>query len=282
MAKGRRPCASIVRDFVLAFEASTPTQNTLLVAMSLFAQPDGTGVYPGTANLYTLTGLKKGKRGKLKETIGYWLKVGVLREVSPGRPKHAAEYCINVDKMAHFISKDSVPTVEPSPRANPIPNSVPASAPSSSSELGTRSQSTRCPSPADSVPNRQNTVPTSVLQSIKDQKKVIEDQKKEFKTEVPSFVPKNSWTDYLEMRELIGRPMTKAAREIIWEKLHKLADEGEDPGAVLEQSIRNSWQDVFPIRKERSYGKGKLDPDEITRRNLATIHEVLGRTRGGD
>ena len=107
------------------FETSTPAPNTLLVAMSLFAQPDRNWclhLVPGSLHTDRI-GRKAEKRGKLKETISYWLKVGVLREVSPGRPKHAAEYCINVNKMAHFISKDLGTTVEQSPRANPIPNS---------------------------------------------------------------------------------------------------------------------------------------------------------------
>ena len=44
--------------------------------------------------------------------------------------------------------------------------------------------------------------------------------------------------------------MTDYAKRLAINKLSALADQGHDVKAVLEQSIFNSWQGLFPIRKE--------------------------------
>lgn len=49
------------------------------------------------------------------------------------------------------------------------------------------------------------------------------------------------------MRKLIKKPLTNRALKNIISKLKKLA--GEDvalAGAILDQSITNSWQDIYP------------------------------------
>ncbi|MDY0232185.1 MAG: hypothetical protein RBR88_06850, partial [Candidatus Saccharicenans sp.] len=58
----------------------------------------------------------------------------------------------------------------------------------------------------------------------------------------------NIWHDYLEMRKKIRRPATNRAQELVIKKLDQLRAEGQDPNRVLEQSIENSWQGVFPVK----------------------------------
>lgn len=60
------------------------------------------------------------------------------------------------------------------------------------------------------------------------------------------------WEEYLKMRVRIRKPATDRAKELVLERLEKLAP-GDDikKGAILEQSIENSWQGVFPLRTDR-------------------------------
>lgn len=65
------------------------------------------------------------------------------------------------------------------------------------------------------------------------------------------LVPESLWDGFVEMRKKIRKPMTPRAEALIGKKLKTLAEAGNDPVEVVEQSIRNCWQDVFEVRKER-------------------------------
>lgn len=54
------------------------------------------------------------------------------------------------------------------------------------------------------------------------------------------------------MRKKIRKPMTDKARELMFRKLEALESGGHPHTQVLEQSIRNSWQDVFPLRPDQA------------------------------
>lgn len=66
---------------------------------------------------------------------------------------------------------------------------------------------------------------------------------------LPDWVPIEKWEQFLEMRKKIRKSPTERAKELLVEKLGKLRDNGDDPGAVLDQSILNSWQGVFEVVK---------------------------------
>lgn len=70
-----------------------------------------------------------------------------------------------------------------------------------------------------------------------------------------AIVPLGLWGQFKQMRDKIRKPMTPHAADLIFRKLKDLKAQGHDPIQVVEQSIRNSWQDVFPIKQERTNGK---------------------------
>jgi hypothetical protein len=148
MTKGRIPCSTLVRDFLLTVGAP-PTHNRVLMALSLFAQPDGTQIRPGADHLYKLTGIKS-QGGKQAKSIRFWIEWGVLHEVTPPRPKHAAEYRIDMKKIARFLDKDSCPPPYTSPPSKVQPNSCTPVSPSAESPLVSFSDSTRVPSESNS------------------------------------------------------------------------------------------------------------------------------------
>ena len=96
------------------------------------------------------------------------------------------------------------------------------------------------------------------------------DKKKESKTEpeesfddiINSLVDnddiKGVLVEFIKMRKLIKKPLTNRALKNIISKLKKLA--GEDvalAGAILDQSITNSWQDIYPLKDLNKKAGGK-------------------------
>ena len=55
--------------------------------------------------------------------------------------------------------------------------------------------------------------------------------------------------EYIKMRKFIKKPMTDHALELALNNLDKLASSEEEQIAILEQSISNSWQGLFPLKK---------------------------------
>jgi len=59
---------------------------------------------------------------------------------------------------------------------------------------------------------------------------------------------KETFNNFIEMRRLKKKPATDFAKKLILDKLHK--EKEEIAILILEQSIVNSWQDIFPLKKE--------------------------------
>jgi hypothetical protein len=62
------------------------------------------------------------------------------------------------------------------------------------------------------------------------------------------WIEPDSWAAFVEMRRKIKAPLTPYAEKLILRELCKLKAAGNDPQACLDQSIMNSWRDVFPLR----------------------------------
>ncbi|MDB2157721.1 MAG: hypothetical protein E6935_06490 [Clostridium butyricum] len=58
----------------------------------------------------------------------------------------------------------------------------------------------------------------------------------------------NTIRDFLKMRKAIKKPMTDRALKIMLNKLDKYADTPQKKIKILENSIENSWQGVFPLK----------------------------------
>jgi len=75
---------------------------------------------------------------------------------------------------------------------------------------------------------------------------------------LPEWINPKIWDDYLGMRCKIKRPATEKAKDLVIKKLSKLKADGEDPNAIIEQSIMNSWQGIFHLKKDaREHKKTK-------------------------
>jgi hypothetical protein len=77
---------------------------------------------------------------------------------------------------------------------------------------------------------------------------------------LPDFIEKETWDEYLEMRKQVKKPATAKAQELIIKKLQDFRVAGTDPNEILKQSIMNSWQGIFPLRRDNGNGANKNNP----------------------
>ena len=63
--------------------------------------------------------------------------------------------------------------------------------------------------------------------------------------------------DFEAMRKAIKKPLTERAKQLLCNSLDKLAQQGENRVACLNQSILHNWQAVYPVKQE---AKGEDKP----------------------
>ena len=67
--------------------------------------------------------------------------------------------------------------------------------------------------------------------------------------------------DYEKMRKTIKKPMTDKARELLLKKLESMAGSDTDLKIkILEQSVMNSWQGVFPLNNQSTRSAKAVNP----------------------
>jgi hypothetical protein len=68
---------------------------------------------------------------------------------------------------------------------------------------------------------------------------------------IPVWITPESWQAFEESRRKTCKaPLTIYAAKLVIMELVRLKSAGEDPQACLDQSIRNGWRDVFPLREK--------------------------------
>jgi len=105
-----------------------------------------------------------------------------------------------------------------------------------------------------------NSQPKLAEQSTKVDSPRVTQKKKETiqkKIYIPDFIDKELWHDFLEMRKKLRKPPTDRAKDLLLKDLEKLRAAGDDPNEVLKQSIKYSWQGVFPLKDKSRTPKSK-------------------------
>jgi len=69
---------------------------------------------------------------------------------------------------------------------------------------------------------------------------------------LPEWLPVEEWQAYSDMRKTLKKPMTEYAQGLRIKDLERLRDEGHNPADVLNQSIANSWTDIYPLKPKVS------------------------------
>jgi hypothetical protein len=91
---------------------------------------------------------------------------------------------------------------------------------------------------------------------------------------LPASISETIWADYEEMRRKLKRPLTPKARELAVKEILKLQAAGYHPQEVIEQSILNSWQGLFPVRSEQSKGAMHAVATSESSPDLATLQQI--------
>jgi hypothetical protein len=72
---------------------------------------------------------------------------------------------------------------------------------------------------------------------------------------------KNTVYDFIKMRKAIKKPLTTKGLELMIKKLYTLSTDIDEQIQILNNSIMNNWQGIFPIKQEckQKNNKGNLD-----------------------
>jgi hypothetical protein len=97
---------------------------------------------------------------------------------------------------------------------------------------------------------------------------------------LPDWIDKAAWAGFVEMRKRIRAPMTGRAEKLALAELERLANRGHDPTAVLDQSTRNSWKGLFPIKAENQNGKRQSAHDNFNAGTVLYLESLARETRG--
>jgi uncharacterized protein YdaU (DUF1376 family) len=73
----------------------------------------------------------------------------------------------------------------------------------------------------------------------------IKERKPVVPTELPDWLNKTDWNDFVEMRKKLKKPMTDRAVKLMISKLETMKNKGIDTSAVLQKSIVSDWIDVY-------------------------------------
>ncbi|KAG0167300.1 hypothetical protein DFQ30_006180 [Apophysomyces sp. BC1015] len=96
---------------------------------------------------------------------------------------------------------------------------------------------------------------------------------------LPDWLPAASWEALIEHRKATKSAMTPQAQKLAISKLDELRSQGNDPAAVINQTILNGWKGLFPLQDNQ-----RQQPQQAQRRNIhderaATIAALTGRDR---
>jgi len=58
------------------------------------------------------------------------------------------------------------------------------------------------------------------------------------------------WLDFIQHRKDIKRPLSAVAEKRMLAKILRFMEQGQDVNAMLEKSILNGWQDIYPPKAE--------------------------------
>lgn len=106
--------------------------------------------------------------------------------------------------------------------------------------------------------------------NIKNEKNIIKEKEKK-ETEIDKIINAN-FTDkeiietiyeFIKMRKSIKKPLTTRGLELMIKKLYTLSPNIDEQIMILNNSIMNNWQGVFPLKQNTSK-KQKINYEEIT------------------
>lgn len=249
------PCASqgALTGASLAFERqraamavtiTTPPEKAVLLVLAIMANEDG-AAWPPISGPTGIAGRASLSRRATQEALrGLEAKGLVERDERPGR---GAVYTLRVEVRA---TRACAPSAHVQEARTDIDGGCAPPAPKQPRTPNRRKETTSLPS------TRARTTSGLPTPSALDL------------PPLPAGASEQQWADYVEMRVAMSRadkkrPWTPTVARKAIEKLHALAADGSDPGAVLDQSVLNTWQGLFPVKDDRNGRPDRTRPDAV-------------------
>lgn len=88
--------------------------------------------------------------------------------------------------------------------------------------------------------------------NIKEEEKVKKEKSLDDVIESQPLSIQQPLREFVKMRKAIKKPITTYGLELAVKKLHALAKTESEAVAVIEQSVENSWQGFFALKKEKT------------------------------
>lgn len=80
----------------------------------------------------------------------------------------------------------------------------------------------------------------------------------------PFLPPEPEWSEFVRHRQRMRKPLTAHAKNLLRNKLQKLAAEGNDPIDVINQSIMLGWQGLFAVKDDRNAKRNREHEQDIS------------------
>ena len=90
--------------------------------------------------------------------------------------------------------------------------------------------------------------------------------------EIPEWLPRDAWREFVGHRKDQKKPLTERAARANLSKLFELRSNGQDPGAVINQTVAAGWTGLFEVKTGKKTPKAQApmvdapDPYELTMR----------------
>lgn len=239
----------------------TPTQKLVLLSLADNASDAGE-CYPSVAQIAQRTGLSD---RAVQKTVASLQELHLLTRIT--RPGTSTLYLLTLDESAAFTPEQRSPqgrtTFTPEPGSPPnVVHHTP--------ERG----SPPPPNVVHPTPERGSPKPSLNRQlnrqgTVKAKRTPAPTAPEAFGQELPDWLPRDEWAMFDRFRRAkSAKAWTADAQQLALRTLAKLRDAGNDPAAVLAQSVERGWTGLFPVRdqQQRSH-QGAPAPSVAQRRS---------------
>ena len=133
---------------------------------------------------------------------------------------------------------------------------------------------------------------THGVTTLNKQNKTKQNNKKEIKeksTEIDEILNRkiqdkelrNTFYDFIKMRKAIKKPLTIKGLELAIDRLYKLTQNKNEQLLIVNKSIMNNWQGLFPLNDEdKKQLEAKIEYKEITMSEEEYMRKLREEERG--
>lgn len=121
--------------------------------------------------------------------------------------------------------------------------------------------------------------PTNNQEPITNNQEPVKTKKAAPSSEVslPEWIANDSFEAFIEHRKKLKAPMTNLAQTRVLAELSRLREDGNEPHAVIDQSIRNGWKGVFPLKHQAGAPAGSKAARQ--QQDKEWLDELTGRSK---